>query len=98
MYAADKACTFTKDGSCDLFDCSIGVKQGCPLSPLLFSLYFDELETLLEEASGETDCPRLAELLIAVILFADDIASSHIPQSGCSASWTYCMPFILTEG
>ena len=28
----------------------------------------------LEEASGETDCPRLAELLIAMLLFADDIA------------------------
>lgn len=51
MYAADKACVFTKDGPSDLFECSIGVKQGCPISPLLFSLYLDELETLLEEAS-----------------------------------------------
>ena len=64
----------TKAGPSDLFDCSIGVKQGCPLSPLLFSLYLDELETLLEEASGETDCPRLAEILTAILLFADDIA------------------------
>ena len=72
MDAADKACVFTKDGPSDLFDCSSGVKQGCPVSPLLFSLYLDELETLLEEASEETHCPRLAELLIAKLLFADD--------------------------
>ena len=74
IYAADKACVSTKDGPSDRFDCSIGVKQGCPLSPLLFSLYLAEVETLLEEASEETDCPRLAELLIAILLFADDIA------------------------
>ena len=74
MYAADKACVFTTDGPSGLFDCSIGVKQECPLSPLLFSLYLDGLETLLEEASGETAWPRLAELLIAIRLFADDIA------------------------
>ena len=79
LYAADKACGFTEDGPSDLIKCSIGVKQGCPIS--LFSLYLDELETLLEEASEETDCPSLAELLIAVLLFADDIALfSYSPQ------------------
>ena len=77
MYAADKACMFTKDGPSDQFDCSIRVKQICPLSPLLFSLYLDELETLLEEASGDTDGPRLAKLLIALLLMI--LHSSHIP-------------------
>ena len=38
MYAANKACVLTHDGPTGLFDCSIGVKQGCPASPLLFSL------------------------------------------------------------
>ena len=64
MYAADKACVFTSEGPSNLFECSIEVKQGCPLSPLLFSLYLDELESLLEEASEETDCQRLAEIQI----------------------------------
>ena len=50
------------------------IKQGCPASPLLFSLYLDELETLLEDASEHIDCPRVAQLLIAILMFADDIA------------------------
>ena len=57
-----------------MFECNIEVKQGCPASPLLFSLYLDELETLLEDASEHIDCPRLAQLLIAILMFADDIA------------------------
>ena len=73
MYAANKACVLTRDGSTGLFDCSIGVKQGCPASPLLFSLYLDDFEALLE-VSEEIDCPRIAEILLAILLFADDIA------------------------
>ena len=61
--------------------CVTGMKQGCPISPLLFSLYPDELETLIEEASDETGCPRLAEVLIAILLFADDTALfSYFPK------------------
>ena len=37
-------------------------------------LQLDELETLLEDASKQIDCPRLAQLLIAILMFADDIA------------------------
>ena len=73
MYAADKACVLTRDGPTGLFDCSIGVKQGCPASPLLFNLYLDELEALLE-AFEEIDCPRIAGILLAILLSADDIA------------------------
>ena len=79
--AADKACVCTSEAS-NLFDCSIRVKQGCPLSPLLFTLYLDGLESQLEEASDKIDCPHLAEILITVLLFADDIAQVSYSQKG----------------
>ena len=82
MYAADRACVLTKDGPTDLFDCSIGVKQGCPASPLLFGLYLDELEKLLEDAYNDIDCPRIADILLAILLFADDIALFSYSMQG----------------
>ena len=81
-----------------LFECSIGVKQGCPISPLLFSLYLDELETLLEEASEETDCPRLAELLIAILLFADDIALFSYSSKGLQRQLDILQSFCAERG
>ena len=67
-------CCFVDFKKAEMFECNIGVKQGCPASPLLFSLYLDELETLLEDASEHIDGPRLAQLLIAILMSADDIA------------------------
>ena len=65
-----------------MLEYSIGVKQGCPASPLFFSLYLDELEALLCDAADETDCPRLAQLLMAILLFADDIALFSYSEKG----------------
>ena len=87
-----------KNGPSDPFECSIGVKQGCPISPLLFSLHLDELETLLEEASKETDCPCLAELLIAILLFADDIARVSYSSKGLQRQLDTLQSFCAERG
>ena len=90
MYAADKACVLMGAGPTETFPCSIGVKQGCPASPLLFGLYLDELEDLLENAADRIDCPCLACHLLAILLFAGDINIKivlfHIPHQACRSS------------
>ena len=41
----------TPEGFSDPIQSTIGVKQGCPLSPTLFGIYIDELEAFLHDFS-----------------------------------------------
>jgi len=62
------------------FPCGIRVKQGCPLSPLLFGLYFDGLEKHLDALEGNNP-PQLADIIVKLLLYADDLAlMSETPQ------------------
>jgi hypothetical protein len=62
------------------FSCGIKVKQGCPLNPLLFGLYFDGLEKHLDALDGDSS-PRLADIVVKLLLYADDLAlMSETPQ------------------
>ena len=60
------------------FPCRKGVGQGCNLSPLLFSLFINNLETYL--TSNESGSFTLSSLQTHLLLFADDLmllADSH---------------------
>jgi hypothetical protein len=62
------------------FSCGVGVKQGCPLSPLFFGLYLDGLEKHLDALDGNNP-PQLADIVGKLLLYADDLAlMSETPQ------------------
>jgi len=55
------------------FDSTMGVKQGCPMSPTLrlFGLYIDQLETHLQYHAQ--DALELQGQKVSILLYADDI-------------------------
>jgi len=55
------------------FSCGIGVKQGCPLSPLFFGFYLDGLEKHLDALDGDS-LPQLSDIVVKLLLYADDLA------------------------
>jgi hypothetical protein len=73
MYAKDTIrINHLSEGVTSSFRCQQGVKQGCLLNPLLFGLYLDALERLLD--SRECDAPTLANVHVWLLFFADDLA------------------------
>lgn len=54
------------------FVCTRGVKQGDPLSPLLFGIFFDRIERWFEQRAQQLGVP-LGPDLVRLLLYADDL-------------------------
>lgn len=75
MYQSVLSCVRVFSGRMtDFFECPVGVRQGCILSPEIFSLFINEVARSVEDGGmhGIQLLPGLVELFI--LLFADDIA------------------------
>jgi hypothetical protein len=67
LYSNVNVAIWGNEGTSDIFGTNIGLKQGCLLSPVLFSLYLNDLEQNL------TGGLRIAGIRVKVLAFADDV-------------------------
>ena len=74
MYLNVKSCIRCNNARSEFIDCTIGLKQGCLASPILFSLFIDEFLHVLNDKNVKgvqlhTDITQLF-----LLMFADDLA------------------------
>ena len=71
MYAEVLSCVQVNDNITDWFSVEKGVKQGCILSPMLFSMFINDLAHYINSLGTGIVC---GDVRLAILLFADDIA------------------------
>ena len=81
LYSHDSAAVRTQEGISDIFDCLMGVKQGCPLSATLFGLFVDGLEQHPMDTLGH-NAPSLSGVLIPLLLYANDLTIMSTTPAG----------------
>ena len=69
MYSEASASVFWNNSVSEEFSCNSGVRQGCGLSPILFSLY---INSILNDICVDEGIP-LYKCIIRGILYADDV-------------------------
>ena len=99
IYNNVKACVKSPDGISDEFICPVGLRQGCSLSPILFSLFINEMyyEFKSSNVRGIQLFPDLTEIFL--LMFADDIGLISDTVTGLQKQLSilheYCRDFKL---
>ncbi|KAI3430963.1 hypothetical protein D9Q98_009368, partial [Chlorella vulgaris] len=85
MYADVPVCVRTEEGLSGCFQSVLGVKQGCPLSPLLFGIFLDDFEGHIQQLGDAAALPQLAGRTVPPLLFAGDMFLLSSSASGLQA-------------
>ena len=96
MYESVKACVRINNECTDFFECKWGLRQGCLLSPILFSMFVYEFTKIIEiiETSGLRGIQLFPDLMeLFLLLFSDDIALISDTKSGLQKQLSLLSPF-----
>ena len=71
MYTKVKSCVRSCNSYSDFFNYSVGLRQGETISPIMYSLFIEDIELFLQDntSSGLT----FDDIVLILLLFADDM-------------------------
>jgi hypothetical protein len=87
LYADVPVCAKNTGGLSSTFQSIIGVKQGCPLSPVLFGIFMGEFELHVQRTVSPAlaQLPQLCGSPVHPLLFADDMLLRSTSAAGLNA-------------
>ena len=68
-----------KNGYLDPLSSNLGLKQGCPLSPMLFNLYIDDIKDILDK---KYDPVFVSDTTINHFMYTDDLVLLSLSRTG----------------
>ena len=70
LYSNIKNCVNTEYGLTNMFDSPLGLKQGCVISPILFTCFINDI---IKEVGGTNNCITINSYDLRLLLYADDM-------------------------
>ena len=83
MYSDTKLSIKLNKGHLPPIDSNLGLKQGCPLSPLLFNLYIDDVGSVFTDQCAPLE---LHDIKLSHFLYADDMILLSETEEGLQNS------------
>ena len=78
LYMHSEVCVRVNSATTKPFEVSVGLWQGCSLSPILFLIYMDKI-VKTSESCGRV---KIGDCTIQRLLFADDLVLLNFTQNG----------------
>ena len=92
MYSKVKSCVKQCNSYSDYFEYAVGLRQGEVISPILVSLFMEDIELFLQD--GDNSGLIIDDIVLILLLFADDMAvigrSVEELQNSLDLLYTYC--------